>query len=347
MKMAPAWRALQQVTSVSQALVHTGQHYDPNMSDIFFQQLQMPQPDVNLEVGSGSHAFQTAQIMIKFEELVTEQRPDLVLVYGDVNSTVAATLVCAKLQIKVGHVEAGLRSFDREMPEEINRLVTDQLTDLLFTPSLDADENLKREGVAPDKIHRVGNLMIDTLVRLLDQAHRPPIEGVNGRYVLVTLHRPSNVDEPEMLRQIVETLNRLSEQVRVIFPLHPRTRERIDQFGLKLNEVGGLALLGPIGYLEFLALQRDAAVVITDSGGIQEETTYLGVPCLTLRENTERPITVELGTNSLVGRDMGRLKRETETILSGNAKKGTVPPLWDGRAGERLAAVVAKLATGS
>ena len=343
MKMAPAFRALAETTGVAQTLVHTGQHYDANMSEIFFEQLGMPHPDVNLEVGSGSHAAQTAQIMIKFEELVLSRRPDIVLVYGDVNSTVAATLVCAKLGIKVAHVEAGLRSFDREMPEEINRLVTDQLADLLFTPSRDGDENLKREGVAPEKIHLVGNLMIDTLVRLLDQARAPEVSGLNGRgYALVTLHRPSNVDEPGMLRQIVKTLSELSSRVSVVFPIHPRTRQRIAQFDLDLARSEQLMLLEPLGYLEFLALQRDARLVITDSGGIQEETTYLGVPCLTVRNNTERPVTVDVGTNILIGQDMSRLREESHRILDGSAKRGTIPPLWDGRAGERVAAIVAQ-----
>ena len=343
MKMAPAFRALALREGIGQEIVHTGQHYDANMSEIFFQQLGVPAPDVNLEVGSGSHAAQTAHIMIKFEELVVRQRPDLVLVYGDVNSTVAAALVCAKLGIKVAHVEAGLRSFDREMPEEINRLVTDQLADLLFTPSEDANENLKREGVAPEKIHFVGNLMIDTLVRLLNETCRPSLPGIDGEYLLVTLHRPSNVDEPKMLRQIVETLNDLSKQVPVVFPIHPRTRRRIDDFNLKLADSSRFVLLEPIGYLEFLGLQREAKLVITDSGGIQEETTYLNVPCLTVRNNTERPITVELGTNVLVGQDMTKLEREARRVLDGERKQSSVPPLWDGHAGERVAEIVARL----
>lgn len=343
MKMAPALRALSERPHVRQTLVHTGQHYDANMSEIFFEQLGIPAPDVNLEVGSGSHAVQTAQIMIKFEELVAKQRPDIVLVYGDVNSTVAATLVCAKLGIRVAHVEAGLRSFDRAMPEEINRLVTDQLADLLFTPSSDANENLRREGVAAAKIHLVGNLMIDTLVRLLHQAQRPPLADLNGDgYALVTLHRPSNVDEPEMLGRIIHALTELSDSVRVIFPIHPRTRQRIAESDVELASAQRLVLLDPIGYLEFLALQRDARIVITDSGGIQEETTFLGVPCLTVRENTERPITVELGTNLLVGHDMQRLKIEARKILDGHPKRGTVPPFWDGHAGERVADLIAR-----
>jgi len=342
MKMAPAFRALSVREGIEQKIVHTGQHYDTNMSEIFFQQLGMPAPDVNLEVGSGSHATQTAHIMIKFEELVVRQRPDLALVYGDVNSTVAAALVCAKLGIKIGHVEAGLRSFDREMPEEINRLVTDQLADFLFTPSEDANENLKREGVAPEKIHFVGNLMIDTLVRLLNETCRPSLPGIDGEYLLVTLHRPSNVDEPKMLRQIVETLNDLSEQVPVVFPIHPRTRRRIDDFNLKLADNSRFVLLEPIGYLEFLGLQREAKLVITDSGGIQEETTYLNVPCLTVRNNTERPITEKIGTNVLVGQDMARLRTEVDRILSGKAKRGSTPPFWDGRASGRLAKIIAE-----
>lgn len=343
MKMAPAFRALALCESIGQNVVHTGQHYDANMSAVFFEQLGMPKPDVNLEVGSGSHATQVAQIMMKFEDLALRQRPDLVLVYGDVNSTVAAALVCAKLGIKIGHVEAGLRSFDREMPEEINRLVTDQLADLLFTPSLDGNVNLKHEGVAAEKVHFVGNLMIDTLVRLLDRAEKPIIEGINGRYALVTLHRPSNVDEPAMLGQIVAALTEISRQLPIIFPIHPRTRRRIADAGLKAAENSHLFLLEPLGYLEFLGLQREAQIVITDSGGIQEETTFLGMPCLTLRKNTERPITVDVGTNILVGQDMTRLKFEVDRVLTGEAKRGQIPPLWDGKAGERVAEIVAKL----
>jgi len=344
MKMAPALRALEAWPQVEQTLVHTGQHYDKNMSDVFFEQLGIRRPDVNLEVGSGSHAVQTAQIMMKFEELVLQRRPDIVLVYGDINSTVAAALVCAKLGIRVAHVEAGLRSFDRAMPEEINRLVTDQLADILFTPSADGDENLKRENIASEKIHCVGNLMIDTLVRMLDHARRPQVAGINGSgYALVTLHRPSNVDEPKMLREIVEALNNVSERVPVIFPIHPRTLARIADFGLDLEKNQRLVLLEPVGYLEFLGLQRDAKVVITDSGGIQEETTFLGVPCLTVRNNTERPITVEVGTNQLIGHDMTRLQNEVARVLDGHAKRGAVPPLWDGRAGERVAEILAKI----
>ena len=336
MKAAPVLRELAEC-GAEQTLVHTGQHYDANMSDVFFQQLVMPAPDVNLEVGSGSHAVQTAEIMMRIERELMERKPDLVLVYGDVNSTVAAALVCSKLSIRLGHVEAGLRSFDRAMPEEINRLVTDQLADILFTPSEDGDANLQREGVPAEKIHRVGNVMIDTLVRLLPAAEK--MNGMPNRYALVTLHRPSNVDSGERLKQIFSTLQQIQKDVDVVFPVHPRTRQRLAEIGV---EQGGVRLLGPWPYIEFLALQKRAAVVITDSGGVQEETTFLRVPCLTLRTTTERPVTVSVGSNVLVGEDVARLKDETVRVLNGQGKKGGIPPLWDGHAAERIADVVMK-----
>jgi len=338
MKVAPVLRALAGRSGVSQTLIHTGQHYDANMSDVFFQQLEIPVPDVNLEVGSGTHAKQTAEIMVRVEPILLEGKPDLVLVYGDVNSTVATALVCSKLGGRFGHVEAGLRSFDRTMPEEINRLVTDQLADLLFTPSEDGDINLRREGVRADKIHRVGNVMIDSLVKLLPAAQSKSKNGIPGRYALVTLHRPANVDEETALKGILESLLDVSRDLAVIFPAHPRTRQRIADFGLNTSQ---LRVLDPLPYLDFLGLQSRATVVITDSGGIQEETTYLGVPCLTMRENTERPITVSTGTNVLVGRDAKKLRSELTRVLAGKAKRGTVPPLWDGHAAERIADVVA------
>ncbi len=337
MKVAPVVRALEKRVGVDQILVHTGQHYDANMSDVFFRQLGIPAPEVNLAVGAGSHASQTAEIMTRFEPVVIERDPDFVLVYGDVNSTVAAALVCAKLSVPVGHVEAGLRSFDRSMPEEINRLVTDQLADLLFTPSEDGDLNLQREGVPREKIHRVGNVMIDSLVRLLPEASRCSTNGYPKAYALVTLHRPSNVDDGEALQKLIRSLLEISQQLPLVFPVHPRTRRRIAEFGLQSDQ---LHLIDPLPYVEFLALQRNARVVITDSGGIQEETTYLGVPCLTLRDNTERPVTVSLGTNILVGQDENKLFHEVSKILNGQAKRGTIPPLWDGQAGERIANVV-------
>jgi UDP-N-acetylglucosamine 2-epimerase (non-hydrolysing) len=340
MKAAPVMAALSVYENSRQVLVHTGQHYDVNMSQVFFQQLGLPRPDVDLEVGSASHAVQTAEIMRRFETVVLEQRPDLVVVYGDINSTVAAALVCSKIGIAIGHVEAGLRSFDRTMPEEINRLLTDQMADLLFTPSADGETNLVREGIASEKIHLVGNVMIDTLVRLLSAARLPDLENLDERYVLVTLHRPSNVDEPGMLKRIIRTLDDLSAELQIIFPVHPRTRQRIHDYGLTLTDTSRFRLLDPLGYLEFLALQRQAAAIITDSGGIQEESTFLGVPCLTVRENTERPVTIEVGTNVLVGRDMRRLKTEMARILKGTFKSGGVPPLWEGKASERIASII-------
>ena len=337
MKAAPVIRALQKSPEARQTLVHTGQHYDKNLSDVFFSQLNMPEPDVNLEVGSGSHAVQTAEVMKRFEPVVLERKPDVVLVYGDVNSTVAAALVCSKLLIRVGHVEAGLRSFDRTMPEEINRIVTDQLADLLFTPSEDGDVNLQREGVPAAKIYRVGNVMIDSLVQLLPAIMQFSRNDLPQRYALVTLHRPSNVDDGANLQNILSSLLEVNEQLEVVFPVHPRTRQRIETFGINVER---LHLLEPLPYIEFLSLQRSAAVVITDSGGIQEETTYLGVPCLTLRSNTERPVTVSMGTNVLVGQDPGLLAAESARILEGKAKKGNIPPLWDGHASDRIAQVL-------
>jgi len=337
MKVAPVMNALAQRENISQTLIHTGQHYDINMSDVFFQQLGIPDPDVNLAVGSGTHAAQTAEIMLRLEPVITELRPDIVLVYGDVNSTVATALVCAKLGIRIGHVEAGLRSFDRSMPEEINRLVTDQLADLLFTPSEDGDANLRREGIPGEKIFRVGNVMIDSLLRLLPMARETFTGGVPARYALVTLHRPANVDDNLRLKAILESLLQINDDLAVVFPAHPRTRKRIADFGLS---AGRLLLLEPLPYVEFLGLQSRATVVITDSGGIQEETTYLGIPCLTMRENTERPITVSVGTNILVGSDPKTLRAEFMRVLDGKAKRGSLPPLWDGRAGKRIAGIL-------
>lgn len=347
MKASPVLRALANHAGARQTLVHTGQHYDANMSDVFFQQLAMPAPDVNLEVGSGSHSRQTAEVMTRFEQVILERRPDLVLVYGDVNSTVAAALVCAKLLVPVGHVEAGLRSRDHTMPEEVNRLVTDQLADLLFTPSKDGDENLLREGIPSEKIYLVGNVMIDTLIRLLPVAENrwPTLRGDlklgANPYALVTLHRPSNVDNAENLGRIMDALHDIAGRLPVIFPVHPRTRQRLRP-STRGGDASGLRLIEPVGYVDFLALQRYAALVITDSGGMQEETTFLSVPCLTLRENTERPITVEQGSNLLIGRDLDRLRAEATRILDGGGRRGQIPPLWDGKASERIAAVIAE-----
>ena len=343
MKAAPVLAALAGCKGVRQTLIHTGQHYDANMSDIFFQQLEMPAPDMDLGVGSGSHARQTSEIITRFEPVVTEFKPNLVLVYGDVNSTMAVAIVCSKLLVPVGHVEAGLRSRDRSMPEEINRLITDQLSDLLFTPSADGDENLLKEGIDPSKIHRVGNVMIDTLVRLLPRAASHLPRGLPKQYVLVTLHRPSNVDDLPWLSSLLTGLAELSREIAmtIVFPLHPRTRQRLS--GLDLGALTGnhFHLLDPQPYLSFLALQQAAALVITDSGGVQEETSFLGVPCFTMRENTERPITISQGTNRLIGRDLRCLHTEVRRMRNGQRKQTSPIPLWDGHAAERIARVVA------
>ena len=345
MKAASVLRALSVHPDVQQTLVHTGQHYDSAMSDVFFRQLEMPVPDFNLGVGSGTHAQQTAAVMIAFEPILLERKPDLVLVYGDVNSTMAVALVCSKLGVRVGHVEAGLRSGDRTMPEEVNRIITDQLSDLLFTPSDDGNENLLREGIDESKIHLVGNVMIDTLVRLLPQAeHHFPVD-VTSPYALVTLHRPSNVDDLPWLRDLLATLSDLSQNFSLVFPVHPRTRQRITALGPVASLNGRLRLLDPLPYLDFLALQMRAAMVITDSGGIQEESTYLSVPCITVRQNTERPVTIKHGTNRLVGRDFGLLRRVAAKILREASEPAVSTPrcqipLWDGRAAERIADII-------
>ena len=340
MKVSPVIHALRTRPRTTQTLVHTGQHYDGNLSDIFFEQLQIPRPDVSLGVGSGSHAVQTAEIMLRFESTVVERQPDIVLVYGDVNSTVAAALVSVKLGIRVGHVEAGLRSFDRSMPEEINRIVTDQIAHLLLTTSPEAEQNLNREGIPSDRIHFVGNVMIDTVRSLLPQARPPAAIDTARDYALVTLHRPSNVDDPDTLTRILHTLRDVSARLRLVFPMHPRTRNRADALDTHVLETDRIRLLEPTGYLESLALQQHARVVITDSGGLQEETTALGVPCLTVRENTERPVTVTEGTNTLVGTDMDLLCTEVDRILDGGGKTGRQPELWDGNAADRIADII-------
>jgi UDP-N-acetylglucosamine 2-epimerase (non-hydrolysing) len=341
MKAAPVYRALA-ARGLHQTLVHTGQHYDTRMSEIFFRQLAFPEPDENLNVGSASHAQQTAAIMSHFEPVLLERRPDLVLVYGDVNSTLAASLVCSKLGVSFGHVESGLRSFDRSMPEEINRLLTDQLANLLFTPSADADINLSREGISPDRIFFVGNVMIDTLVYLLPEAERTfdDLKEKVGldQYGLVTLHRPSNVDSDHHFLPLIEILAELSMDLPLIFPVHPRTRARWSE---RLHHTpSSFHVVDPLGYIEFLALQKHATLVITDSGGIQEESSYLGVPCLTLRDNTERPVTVTMGTNVLIGRNWDLLRQTFYSALQGQRTPQGLPPLWDGHASDRIAEVI-------
>ena len=336
MKAAAVMRALASRGAV-QILVHTGQHYDARMSDVFFEQLDLPAPEINLAVGSGSHAQQTAEVMLRFEPVLTQHQPDLVVVYGDINSTLAAALVSSKLGIAVAHVEAGLRSHDRTMPEEINRMLTDQISDFLFTPSEDAVSNLLREGISEKKIHQVGNVMIDTLVRLLPRAERLTLPELPDRYALLTVHRPANVDDCSWLSRLLLTLRHV--RIPILFPVHPRTRKQIEKIGLE-GDSDSLRFLQPLPYLEFLALQKRAALVITDSGGIQEETTFLNIPCLTVRENTERPITIARGTNTLVGRDLLRLRAEIERTLNGQSKRAGAVPLWDGHAAARIADVL-------
>ena len=341
MKIAPIVEAMKQAPSIQQLLVHTGQHYDAAMSEVFFKQLGIPVPDMDLGVGSGSHAEQTARVMIEFEKVLLAEKPDMVLVVGDVNSTMACSIVAAKLLVKVVHVEAGLRSFDRTMPEEINRLVTDALADVLFTTSRDADENLAREGVPAGKVHFVGNVMIDTLLKQRETASKLDVIsrfGVTAKgFALVTLHRPSNVDDPAVLPGIVSALQKISQTMPVVFPIHPRTRKRVAEFGLNLD---GIQCVDPLGYLEFLNLTSNAGVVLSDSGGLQEETTILRVPCLTLRNNTERPVTITHGTNVMVGTDPDRILTAFNKIMSGDWKPAGPPELWDGHAAERIVAVL-------
>jgi UDP-N-acetylglucosamine 2-epimerase (non-hydrolysing) len=346
MKVAPLMRALEEHAaahasngSAMQAhLVHTGQHYDEAMSELFFRELGIRPPDINLGVGSGSHATQTAKIMTGFERVCEQEKPDWVVVVGDVNSTMACTLVCAKMGIKVAHVEAGLRSFDRTMPEEVNRIVTDSLADLLLTPSSDADENLKREGIPDSRIKLVGNVMIDTLVANLERARASGLPQRLGlerkRFVYVTLHRPSNVDHQAALTAIMGELKRLASQMSVVLPIHPRTRKMCGQFGIALDQQPGLKILEPIGYLDSLCLTEDARLVLTDSGGLQEESTFFHTPCLTLRPNTERPVTVRLGSNRLTS--LYSLRDDLNTVLAGGEVLGQVPPLWDGRTAVRI-----------
>ena len=351
MKMAPLIRAFRNDPAAPPTLlVHTGQHYDVEMNDRLFSDLKLRAPDVNLDVGSASHAQQTAEIMRRFEPVVDAAQPSCVVVVGDVNSTLACSLVCVKKAIPVVHVEAGLRSFDRTMPEEINRLLTDQICDVLYTTERSAGENLRREGISMERVHFVGNVMIDSLLASLRYAVPPDAvfadNGLNSALLagergfgLVTLHRPSNVDQHDSLAEALAILGEVSRELPLVWPLHPRTRANIDRFGLwRAVDPRRTIVLPPQGYLETLGLIKDATLVITDSGGIQEETTALGVPCLTMRDNTERPITVEQGTNVVVGRDRALIVRRTNEILAGGGKRGRVPELWDGRASERIAA---------
>ena len=348
MKIAPileAFRKRQQACQDLQTrLVHTGQHYDPKMSDGFFEDLRIPPPDINLGVGSGTHAQQTARVMTAFEEVCARESPDWVVVVGDVNSTMACTITAKKLGIRVAHVEAGLRSYDMRMPEEINRLCTDVIADLLFTTDPIADRNLRREGVAQEKIHFVGNTMIDTLLRHMDRAGSLPLPAGlrGGGYAVLTLHRPSNVDHRETLTALFGAIRDIAGRIPVVFPAHPRTIARLNQFGLlpRVQDDPSIRLIDPLSYLPFLGLVMHSRMVLTDSGGIQEETTVLGIPCITMRHNTERPITCEIGTNLLAGTDPDRIRAAAFAVLDGAVRKSAVPEKWDGRTAERIVDVL-------
>ncbi|HKQ80566.1 MAG TPA: UDP-N-acetylglucosamine 2-epimerase (non-hydrolyzing) [Blastocatellia bacterium] len=351
MKMAPIIAAInRRPNEVSQRLAHTGQHYDEAMSAVFFGDLGIPEPDINLETRSGTPTRQMAHIMVAFEEVLIVQQPDWVVVVGDVNSTIACALVASKLNVRIAHVEAGLRSFDRAMPEEINRALTDQLADLLLTPSEDADANLLREGIPIERIERVGNVMIDTLFQQIERARNSTIldelELRPGEFAALTLHRPSNVDNPETLSRICAAVGEIARELPVIFPAHPRTQARMREFGH--GAPAGVRVIPPLGYLDFLQLWSNARMALTDSGGLQEETTALGVPCLTLRENTERPITIEQGTNRLVGSDPARIIGAAREILSGGVSSAPrAPELWDGHAADRIVEALIARAGGS
>jgi len=346
MKIAPLMRAYQQYPDIKPLLVHTGQHYDANMSELFFKQLSIPEPDLNLEVGSGSHAVQTAEIMKKFEPVVLEHRPDWVVVVGDVNSTIACGLVAKKLGVRLAHVEAGLRSFDREMPEELNRLLTDAISDLLLVSEPSGLTNLKNEGIPEEKVHFVGNVMIDTLKANQEHARKSKIldelELAPGQYNVVTLHRPSNVDDAEIFGGIAEALNFIQQDLQTVFPMHPRTLHNLSKLGLadRFADMKRLKIIEPRGYLDFLHLTANAAAVVTDSGGIQEETTILGVPCLTVRENTERPVTITEGTNQLVGTNPEKIIAAYRKCREEKHGDAPTPEKWDGRAAERIAAIL-------
>lgn len=349
MKIAPLMKAFNQSGKFQTLLVHTGQHYDDNMSRLFFDELGIPKPDVNLEVGSGSHAFQTAEIMKRFEPIVLEHKPDYVLVVGDVNSTIACGLVAVKLGVKLIHVEAGLRSFDRTMPEEINRLLTDRISDLLFVTEQSGVDNLLKEGADPAKVHLVGNVMIDTLLANRDKAEKSDIlkqlSLEQKKYGVITLHRPSNVDGESRFGQIVAAFEQITKEIKLVFPIHPRTKNNVKKtdLGKRLDSMKNLLLIEPLGYLDFLCLTSNAAVVMTDSGGIQEETTILGVPCMTLRENTERPVTITEGTNRLVqitSKDI--LRNYRQIMTSRDSYKSKVPKFWDGKAAERIVNIIAE-----
>ncbi|MEA3499547.1 MAG: UDP-N-acetylglucosamine 2-epimerase (non-hydrolyzing) [Candidatus Marinimicrobia bacterium] len=342
-KIAPLYREFQKHKDKVQHLIcHTGQHFDKKMSDIFFKELKLPIPDFHLGIGGGSHTEQTAKIMLAFEKILIDEKPDLIIVVGDVNSTLACSLVAKKLSISIAHVESGLRSFDREMPEEINRILTDVIADYLFVSEKSGLKNLQNEGIDKEKVFFVGNIMIDSLVNFLQQAEKSNIMNElqvdSNDYILVTFHRPRNVDTEMYLNKLVKFLNNIADKKKVVFPIHPRTEKNMKKYGFSFND--NVISIEPVGYIDFLTLMRNAFLVVTDSGGIQEETTYLGVQCITVRDNTERPSTVEIGTNQLIGTDLNRVEIAVNEILAGKTKKGNIPELWDGKTAGRIVGVL-------
>jgi UDP-N-acetylglucosamine 2-epimerase (non-hydrolysing) len=347
MKIAPICEILKQKQEIEYRVAHTGQHYDNNMSNIFFDQLGIPRPDINLNVGSESHAVQTANIMIGFERALIDYSPDIVVVVGDVNSTLACSLVAAKMHVPIAHVEAGLRSFNWKMPEEINRVLTDRLSQYLFTTCEDANENLQREGIKKDKVFFVGNVMIDNLIKYKELSKKSSIlHSLNlhtNEFAVLTMHRPSNVDTMNNLSNLIDAFNEIQKQIPIVYPVHPRTKQSIFDFGFgkRIDEMNNMKMIEPLGYLDFLHLMSNARFVITDSGGIQEETTILQIPCLTIREETERPVTVTEGTNVVVGSDKGKILSETTKILNNNLKQGRIPAKWDGKAAHRIVDILA------
>jgi UDP-N-acetylglucosamine 2-epimerase (non-hydrolysing) len=349
MKIAPIIKEMKRSSNFEVILVHTGQHYDSNMSKVFFTDLGIPKPDLNLEIGSGSHAWQTAEIMKKFESVLIEETPDMIMVVGDVNSTIACSLTAAKMGVKIAHVEAGLRSNNWRMPEEINRVLTDRLSDLLFTSCSDAKENLLSEGIDENRIHFVGNVMIDSLLSNSKKADLSMILdnlGISqGNYTVLTLHRPSNVDSRDNLESIISILEEAQKHINIIYPMHPRTKKQFETLGIlhRIESLPGLRIIDPVGYLDFMKLIKNAKLVLTDSGGIQEETTVLGVACLTMRKETERPVTIKEGTNTIVGLDKELIIDCIENVLNGNYKKGITPDLWDGKAAERIIQILMKI----
>ncbi|MBN1300329.1 MAG: UDP-N-acetylglucosamine 2-epimerase (non-hydrolyzing) [Melioribacteraceae bacterium] len=345
MKVAPIHDVFRKHNDIIHHMIcHTGQHYDDQMSKVFFEDLELPQPDFYLGVGSASHAVQTSSIMIEFEKVIIQQKPDLVIVVGDVNSTIACTLTAQKLGVKTCHVEAGLRSFDRSMPEEINRILTDSIADLLFVTEKSGLNNLQNEGVKSERVHFVGNVMIDSLNKYLMKCYASQIHSrlkiSKKDYVLVTLHRPSNVDDKDQAIKLINLLNKVSEHKKIVFPIHPRTKKNWTEFKIIGLLSGNVIITEPIGYIDFIALLRDTALVLTDSGGIQEESTFLGIQCITLRNSTERPVTVDIGTNHLLGNDLHKAALKAQEILNGNIKNGSIPELWDGKAADRIVKII-------